>query len=99
MWRGLPSHSIVPAINVTWLTRAQGCVLTLHDYANGMGGRSSVSLNCYVAGTFIALQYLVCLTFIFLSCEPSIHSAGDYDAKGKPFEDGYSITHGPAKAG
>jgi hypothetical protein len=24
---GLPSNSIVPAINVTWLTRAQACVL------------------------------------------------------------------------
>jgi hypothetical protein len=25
-----------------------------------------ILLNCYIAGTFIALQYLVCLTYIFL---------------------------------
>jgi hypothetical protein len=27
---------------------------------------SRVLLNCYIAGAFIALQYLVCLTYIFL---------------------------------
>jgi hypothetical protein len=27
---------------------------------------SRILLNCYIAGTFIALQYLVCLTYIFL---------------------------------
>jgi hypothetical protein len=27
---------------------------------------SRILLNCLIAGTFIALQYLVCLTYIFL---------------------------------
>jgi len=36
------------------------------EIANTDATLSSILLNCYIAGTFIALQYLVCLTYIFL---------------------------------
>jgi hypothetical protein len=36
------------------------------EIANTDATMSRILLNCYIAGTFIALQYLVCLTYIFL---------------------------------
>jgi len=36
------------------------------EIANTDASMSRILLNCYIAGTFIALQYLVCLTYIFL---------------------------------
>jgi len=36
------------------------------ELANTDATMSRILLNCYIAGTFIALQYLVCLTYIFL---------------------------------
>jgi hypothetical protein len=37
------------------------------EIANTDATMSRILLNCYIAGTFIALQYLVCLTYIFLT--------------------------------
>ena len=36
------------------------------EIANTDATMSRILLNCYISGTFIALQYLVCLTYIFL---------------------------------
>jgi hypothetical protein len=36
------------------------------ELANTDATMSRILLNCYISGTFIALQYLVCLTYIFL---------------------------------
>jgi hypothetical protein len=36
------------------------------ELANTDAMISRIRLNCYIAGTFIAFQYLVCLTYIFL---------------------------------
>jgi hypothetical protein len=36
------------------------------EIANTDATMPRILLNCYIAGTFIALQYLVCLTYIFL---------------------------------
>jgi hypothetical protein len=36
------------------------------EIANTDATMSRILLNCYIAGTFIALQYLLCLTYIFL---------------------------------
>ena len=36
------------------------------ELANADATMSRILLNCYIAGTFIAIQYLVCLTYIFL---------------------------------
>ena len=36
------------------------------EIANTDATMSRILLNCYIAGTFIALQYLACLTYIFL---------------------------------
>jgi len=36
------------------------------ELANTDATLSRIMLNCYIAGTFIGLQYLVCLTYIFL---------------------------------
>ena len=36
------------------------------EIANTDATMSRILLNCYIAGTFIALLYLVCLTHIFL---------------------------------
>ena len=36
------------------------------EIANTDATMSRILLTCYIAGAFIALQYLVCLTYIFL---------------------------------
>ena len=36
------------------------------ELANTDATMSRILLNCYIAGTFITFQYLVCLTYIFL---------------------------------
>jgi len=36
------------------------------ELANTRATMSRILLNCYIAGTFITFQYLVCLTYIFL---------------------------------
>jgi hypothetical protein len=36
------------------------------ELANTDATMSRILLNCYIAGAFIAFQYVVCLTYIFL---------------------------------
>jgi hypothetical protein len=36
------------------------------EIAKTDASRSRILLNCYIAGSFIALQYIVCLIYIFL---------------------------------
>jgi hypothetical protein len=35
------------------------------EIANTDASMSRIVINCYIAGAFIALQYLVCLIYIF----------------------------------
>jgi hypothetical protein len=50
-----------------WLTCRKRIPLRDSELANTDATMSRILLNCYISGTFIAFQYLVCLTYIFLT--------------------------------